>query len=110
MWAGSEAATILPVATDIRAVADWERAIRLSPVPMLLVELTTLVIIAANPAALDLLNRREGRPVEPGGRLKIDKSYGDVVDLLSSGRLDGFDTSLPSSSLPADAPEMRAWV
>jgi len=82
---------------DGRAVADWGQAIRQSPIPMLLIDLSTLVVVEANAAALDLLNRREGHRVELDGRLKIDESYADVLDLLASGRLEGFDTSLPSS-------------
>src|SRR5437879_4140282 len=92
--------TLAGVGTEMRALAEWRQAIRQSPVPMLLVDLTTLAIVGANAAALDLLQRREGHPVELDGRLKIDQSYADILDLVASGRLDGFDTSLPSSSLP----------
>src|SRR5437764_725950 len=104
------AATILPVAMNVRPVAEWAQAVRQSPVPMLLIDLITLAIMEANAAALALLSRREGHPIALDGRLKIDSSYADILDLLASGRLDGFDTSLPSSSLPAGASEMRAWV
>src|SRR3954468_5690898 len=97
------------VGSDVWGMVDWRQAIRLSPVPMVLADLVTLEVIEANAAALDLFNRRKGRRVEREGKLTIDEQYADVLELVASGRLDGFDARLPSTAFE-DAGELRAWV
>jgi PAS domain S-box-containing protein len=108
MCAGGEETTIGPMASDGTAV-DWGRAIRLSPVPLLLVELATLEVLEANAASLELFVQ-VGRELEVGVRIKLDERYRDLLDLIASGRLDGFDARLPSWSLPPNVSEIRAWV
>src|SRR3954469_11310395 len=97
------------VGTAGPATVDWSQAIRISPVPMLLVDLETLDVLEANDAAMALFKRRKGRPLELDGQLTIDDQYADVLHLVATGRLDGFDTRLPSTAFEG-APELRAWV
>jgi DNA-binding CsgD family transcriptional regulator len=93
----------------------WERAVTASPVPMLVVDIDSLTVLQANPSALDLWQRRADRPVDVGDHLRLEERHRELLDLVASGRIDGFDTHFASPVTATDAvtgpgSELRVWV
>jgi DNA-binding CsgD family transcriptional regulator len=93
----------------------WERAVTASPVPMLVIDIDSLTVLQANPSALDLWQRRADRPVDVGDHLRLGERQRELLDLVASGRIDGFDAHLASPVTPNDpvtgpGGELRVWV
>src|SRR3954451_18377033 len=90
--------------------ATWQRAIYMSPVPMVIVALATREVLDANNAALQLFTEDPGAPLELSPELRIDERYSDLLNLLASGRLDGSDTRIIPNRQVDPTLEIRAWV
>jgi DNA-binding CsgD family transcriptional regulator len=76
----------------------------------LILELATREVLEANRGALHFFERRYGHPVEVRDHITLGTRHYDLLELLVSGRLVGFDASLPSEAAGEVGQELRVWV
>lgn len=98
-----------PAAVDVLR-PSWRRAVHSSPLPMLILDLTTTEVVDANDMAFDLLSLREGHRVDNTDHLQVDERHGRLIELLLSGTIDGFEARIQSRRAGHPSVEYQVWL